>query len=141
MGVKRRSVTYATFQKWCRDFDRELQTLSWLECNTIYKDGGKIVTHLKCSICMKFEAKIKGRRNYSACWIDGADSLRTSNIQDHATAAQHIHASSLLRQERALAEGESVVSYVPIARALFTWNEGQRLMLRRKSYLFASILS
>ncbi len=59
---KRRSVTYATFQKWCRDFDRELQTLSWLDCNTIYKDGGEIVTHLKGSICTKLEAKIKGRR-------------------------------------------------------------------------------
>ncbi len=45
---QKRSVTYATFQKWCRDFDRELQTLSWLDCNTIYKDGKKIVTHLKC---------------------------------------------------------------------------------------------
>jgi len=129
---KRRSVTYATYQKWCRDFDRELQTMSWLDCSTTYKDGRKILTHLRCTTCAKFEARIKGRRNYSARWIDGADSLRTSNIRDHATSAQHIHATSLLRQEHALAKGESVVSYAPIAKALFTLDEGQRIMLRHK---------
>ncbi len=55
-----------------------------------------------------------------------------SNIRDHATATQHIQASSLLGQELVLAEGKSVVSYAPIAKALFTLNEGQRLMLRHK---------
>ncbi len=74
-GSQKRSVTYATFHKWCQDFDRELQALSWLDCNTIYKDGKKIVTHLNCSICTKFEAKIKVRKNYSARLIDGVDSL------------------------------------------------------------------
>ena len=30
--TKSRSVTYMTFQKWRRDYDREYSTMSWLDC-------------------------------------------------------------------------------------------------------------
>ncbi len=89
-GNKKRSVTYATFQKWCQDFDREIQTLSWLDCNTIfYKDGKKIVTHLKCSICTKFKANIKGRRNYSARWRWGGQSSNKQYSRPYDRSSTH----------------------------------------------------
>ena len=128
----KRSVAYTTFQNWRRDFDRELKTLSWLDCDTTYKGGKKIITHLKCITCTKFESRIRGRRNYSARWIDGADSLRTSNIRDHANSAQHFHATSLLQREQAAAQGQSLVSYAPIAKALCTLDEGEKVKLRHK---------
>jgi len=31
---KKRKVLYAMFEKWRRDFDRGLKTVSWLECET-----------------------------------------------------------------------------------------------------------
>ena len=49
----------------------------------------KIVAKLKCKVCVKFESKIAGRRNYSNKWIIGADSVRTSNIKEHTRTDQH----------------------------------------------------
>ena len=46
--------------------------------------GVKIVAKLKCKVCVKFESKIAGRRNYSNKWNVRADSVRTSNIKEHA---------------------------------------------------------
>ena len=34
-----RKVAYATFEKWRRDFDRDLQTVSWLECKSAVENG------------------------------------------------------------------------------------------------------
>ena len=56
----KRSVAFTTFQNWHRDFDRELKTLSWLDSDTTYKGGKKIITHLKCITCTKFESRIRG---------------------------------------------------------------------------------
>ena len=130
--MKKRSVSFATYQKWLQDFDRELKTLSWLECDTTFKGGKKIVTQLRCSVCSKFESRIEGRRNYSAKWIRGADSVRTSSIRDHANSDQHLHATSLLQRECASAEGRSLASFAPIAKALSTIPEDERVKLRYK---------
>ena len=45
----------------------------------------KIVAKLKFKVCVKFES------NYSNKWIVGADSVRTSNIKEHARTDQHAH--------------------------------------------------
>ena len=47
-------VAYATFEKWRNDFDRDLQTVSWLECESAVEIGTKVVRKLKCSVCGKF---------------------------------------------------------------------------------------
>ena len=60
----------------------------------------KIVAKLKCKVCVKFESKIAGRRNYSNKWIVGADSVRTSNIKEHARTDQHAHVRTINGQSK-----------------------------------------
>lgn len=81
---KKRKVAYTTFQKWKADLDHK-----WLWHWTEWK---KIVTNLRCVVCTEF---IASRRNFSEKWLLGADSVRTSNIRDHAKADQHMHSVHL----------------------------------------------
>ena len=39
--AKKRRVTHDTFMKWQREYDRELYTLSWLDCQSEFKHGKK----------------------------------------------------------------------------------------------------
>ena len=61
--------------------------------------GGTMVSKLKCGVCVKFQSVIERRRNYYDKWITGVDSVRTSNIRDHAKTDQHKHAMMLLKKE------------------------------------------
>ena len=69
--------------------------------------GERVVAKLRCKVCLKFKAKITGRRNYSDKWVMGADSFRSSNIKDHA------HAMLLLKKEHAVSAGLGPSSYAP----------------------------
>ena len=89
--TKKRRVDYATFQKWQRDLDREYQTMTWLDCSSEKERGKKVVVQLKCKVCSGFVEKIRGRKNFSEKWIVGADSVRVSNVRDHAQNDQHTH--------------------------------------------------
>ena len=91
-----------------------------------------MVTKLSCKVCRKFKSKIAGRRNYSNKWIVGADSVRTSNIKDHAGTDQHAHAMMLLKKEHAQSSGLSPSSYAPIAKALTVLPEDAKETLRKK---------
>ena len=62
-----------TFRKWREDFDKELKTVTWLECESELESGKKVVKKLNCSVCTKFQAKILSRRNFSDRWILGAE--------------------------------------------------------------------
>ena len=97
-GGKKRRVSYSTYIKWQREFDKECQTISWLDCDTIGK-GKRTVDRLKCKVCLKYKSRIESRRNYSDKWLVGAESVRTSNIRDHAHSDQHVYAMSLLYKE------------------------------------------
>ena len=78
---KKRKVSFATFEKWRRDFDCEFKTVSWLECESAVEGGTKVVRKLKCSVCGKFRSSLIHKRNFSDRWITGgADSICTSNI-------------------------------------------------------------
>ncbi|KAL5487067.1 hypothetical protein EMCRGX_G019626 [Ephydatia muelleri] len=112
--VKRRTVSHGTFLKWQKELDKEFKMLTWLQCEV----GGKNVTALKCSTCATFEKNITGRRNFSDKWIIGAESVRVSNIKDHAGTDQHKHAMILLTKQQAQARGEGPSTYAPIAKAL-----------------------
>ena len=129
---KRRKVMYSTYEKWRRDFDRECKTVTWLGCETEIAGGKRWVKRMHCTICKKYKERISGRRNYSERWISGADSLRTSNIRDHAHSDQHQHAMSLLQSEKAAVRGESISSFAPIAAMLSTLHDEERETLRRK---------
>ena len=53
--------------------------------------GKKFVTKLKCIVCFMHQDKIKGQKNFSEKWITGAESLNTSNLNDHAQYDQHTY--------------------------------------------------
>ena len=120
-----------TFHKWQEDFDKDLKTVTWLECESEL-ESGKVVKKLKCSVCTKFQAKILSRRNFSDRWIVGADSVRTSNIRDHAHSDQHEQAMCLLKRESAKAKGRSCYSYAPIAKTLSTLPDDEKERLQKK---------
>ena len=130
--AQKRSVTYETFKKWRTDLDRDHQTVSWLDCDTVSEGGKKVVQRLKCSVCSKFKVSIRGRRNFNDRWIVGADSVRTSNVKDHAQSDQHTHAMQLLKKEQGRAAGLGAASYAPIAQALSKLPAEERDRLKKK---------
>ena len=97
--AKRRKVKHETFKKWLKQYDTECQTVSWLDCETSVEGGSLVVTKLKCRMCTKFKDRIVGKRNFSNQWIAGAESVRTTNVLDHAKSDQHIHAMNLHKKE------------------------------------------
>ena len=138
---KRSAVLYETFKKWQRDFDKELQSLAWLDCVTTFQSGKKVVVALRCSICCRFKERIQSLRNFSDKWILGADSLRTSNIRDCSKTNQHVQAMRLLAKEHATARGDGPSSYAPILQAMSTLSDTEKTRLKRKfdiAYLVAT---
>lgn len=132
LPAKRRKVKHETYQKWVRQYDRDCQTVTWLDCETGIKGGVKVVTKLKCRVCTKYRDRILGRKNFSDKWISGADSVRTTNVLDHAKSDQHVHAMNLLRRKQAQARSVSVATYAPIVQSLNTMSEDERRKLRAK---------
>ena len=112
--------------------DKDCKTLSWLECETSGTTGKKTVETLMSKVCIQFQSKIAGRRNYSDKWILGALSVRTSNIRDHAKSDQHAHAMMLLKQSQARSKGLDTSTYAPIAMALQQMSESDKKSLRVK---------
>ena len=91
--------------------------------------GIKYVTKLKCRFCTVYKDRI---RNYSNKWIEGADSIRTTNICDHAKSEQHLHTMNLERKCLAQSVDESPASYAPIAWALTVISPEEMERLRVK---------
>ena len=106
---KKRTIQLDTFKKWQRDFDKEIKSITWLDCVT---SGKKEVVALRCTVCYRFKERIQSSRNFSDKWIVGADSLRTSNIRDHAKTNQHYLAMKLLEKELAIAKGDGLSTYL-----------------------------
>ena len=116
---KRRRVKYDTYKKWIVDYDRELQMMTWLNCETEIKHGKKLVTKLKSKVCLIYKEKLVGRKNFYDKWInEGADSIRTTNFRDHAKSDKHVHAMNLHRKQLAIDKGQGPASYTPIVSAL-----------------------
>ena len=131
-GARKRTIQFDTFKKWQRDFNKELKSLTWLECITQTHFGKKTVVALQCSVCCRFKERIEYSRNFSDKWIVGADSLHTSNIRDHAKIIQHCTAMSLLEKEHTIARGDGPSTYAPIARAIEKIPVTESARLRQK---------
>ena len=109
----KRKVQYAAFQKWQHEFDRDCKIVTWLDCEAVVEGGTKVVRKLKCMVCTRFRSQILRKQNFSDRWIDGADSVCTSNIRDHTSSKQHSHTMALLQREAAAATGQSSTSSAP----------------------------
>ena len=82
--AKKRCVEYSTLRKWQRKLDCELQTMLWLFYTSEMDGGKKVVSQLKCKVCIDFADGIRSSKNFSDKWIVGADFMRISNVCDHA---------------------------------------------------------
>jgi len=140
--AKKRSVSYSTYIKWRSELDKQCQTLSWLDCDLIGKDGKRTVDRLKCKVCLKYNSRIQSMRNHSDKWIVGADSVRTSNVRDHARSDQHQHAMSLYYKESgSTAKAAEASSSVNVCAMLQRLSESNRDRLRKQfdiAYFVAS---
>ena len=61
--AQRRKVKHGTYQKWVSQYDRNCQTMAWLDCDTAIERGVKLVTKLKCRVCAKYKDKIQINNN------------------------------------------------------------------------------
>ena len=102
--------------------------MSWLDCNA-EKEGAKKVDRLKCKVCTEFVDKIRGRKNFGELRVD---SVRISNVRDHAQNNQHAHAMSLLKKQRSQSAGLDPSSYAPIAEVFNKLSDAEREKLRVK---------
>lgn len=118
---KKRQFIRSTFDKWQREHDRKLQTLTWLRCNL---ESDKVhVANLCCSVCKKYEKSICSLKNFSSSWITGSTNLKLSNMLDHANSDVHKAAMTKLRADTARGRGESAVVSTPIGRLLSTLDQ------------------
>ena len=126
----RREVTFYTYKKWMTELDRSFHSLSWLDCDTRLIEGKKVVIKLKYKVCTKHKLRINGRKHFR---IEGTDSIRTSNIRDHANADQHIHAMEMEKREQAQAKGQpSIISPGSITEAFCKIGEQEWSRLKVK---------
>ena len=59
---KKRRVTVKTAEKWIRENDKEHNTATWLEFEKHDRD---YIATLKCSVCIRFEEKLRSLRNFT----------------------------------------------------------------------------
>ncbi len=109
---KRRAVTTKTVDKWIVEHDRTLNTSTWLE----YDQADRYhVASLRCKVCVLFEDKLTGFRNFNRAFIDGSTNLRTSSFVDHGKSDMHNRAMLLLKK----GVSKDVCEYAPIAKSFF----------------------
>ena len=75
---KKRLVSVATVDNWVLDHDKTLNTATWI---TYEKFDRHHLALLRCSVCKRFEERIKKSRNFSPAFIDGTSNLRTSSFK------------------------------------------------------------
>ena len=107
---KRRKVKSATVDKWILDYDKTLSTSTWMQYE---RSDRSHVSKIFCSICKRYEDRIKGSRNFNRAFIDGSANLRTSSFRDHAKSDMHERAMSLLKKE----QSSSITEYSPLFRS------------------------
>ncbi len=81
--------------QWIAGNDKALNTTTWLKYD---KTDRKHVAALKCSVCFRFNDKLRGARNFSQAYIVGSTNLRTSAFKEHAASDMHKRAMVLLKQ-------------------------------------------
>ena len=122
---KKREITVETVQKWIRDNDKELNTSVWLH---YVKSDQNHVDKLKCSVCVEFQGKLQGMRNYNAAFIDGSKNLRASSFKDHAATEMHTRAMQMFKRK----SSSDIAELSPIIRALHNLDKDSEMKLKRK---------
>ena len=110
---KKRGVSAKMVEKWIAENDKALSTSTWLKYD---KADCEYVATLKCSVCIEFQDKLRGMRNYSNAFIGRSKNLRASSFKDHSASDMHARAMLLLKKQ----SSSDVTEYAPIAKALHT---------------------
>ena len=84
---------------------------------------------MKCSICIRFQDKLRSDKNFNPAYILGSKNLQTSSFKDHATSDMHQHAMKLLKKSQSSGD---VSSYAPIAKALTTLDARTEETVKKK---------
>ena len=124
-ACKRRSITAKTVDKWIAENDKALNTTTWLQYE---RRDREYVASLKCSMCVRFQERLRGVRNYNPAFIVGSTNFRTSSFKDHARSDMHQRAMLLFRKSQT----SDVTEYAPIAKALATLDATSEKRLKRK---------
>ena len=109
--AKKRGVSAKTVQKWITESDREMSMSARLKYEKADRD---YVATLKCSMCIQFNEKLRGMRNYNPAFVVGLKNLRASSYTDHAATDMHKRAMLLSKKQ----SSSDVTEYAPIANAL-----------------------
>ena len=83
---KKRGLTTKTVDKWIADYDKTLNTTTWLKYDKV--DRGYVAT-LKCSVCFRFNDKLRSARNYNPAFIVDSTNLHASAFKEHAASDMH----------------------------------------------------
>ncbi len=114
---KRTKRHVATCEKWQRDFDRDYQSLLWLQYD-VDKADRSLVDTLYHEVCRTYKDKIRFSRNFSGVWVTGSTNHNSSNIVDHGNSAQHTACMAHMQAVSARAQNKPAESYAPIVRSL-----------------------
>ena len=82
----------------------------------------------QCSVCIRFQDKLRGIRNYSPVYVEGSKNLHASSFKDHAKSDMHQQAMLLYRKS----QSHDITEYAPIAKALSSLDAGSEKILVRK---------
>ena len=124
----RRQITVRTFEKWQGQYIPAHESLTWLQCDKDPSDK-TLISELWCEPCRKYEARMKGQKNFSNAWIRGTSNQRTSNVIDHASSNQHKTSMAYLKADLAKANNQS---FSPIAHSLMNMDATTRERMKRK---------
>ena len=130
---KKRGLTMKTVDKWIVDNDKTLNTTTWLKYDKVDRE---YVATLKCSVCFRFNDKLRSARNYNSTFVVGSTNLRASAFKEHAASDMHLRAMTLLKKS----QGSALVEYAPIAKMLSTLDDDAERKLKR-SASSSSVLS
>ena len=108
---KKRGLTMKTV-----DNDKTLNTTTWLKYDKVDRE---YVATLKCSVCFRFNDKLRSARNYNSAFVVGSTNLRASAFKEHAASDMHLRAMTLLKKS----QGSALVEYSPIAKMLSTLDD------------------
>ena len=97
-AVPSASVSVSTVQKWIRENDKAMQTMTWLKYKLCENDANHMAI-LSCSVCQQFDDKLRGMRNYSVAFVTGATNLRSSSFKDHGRTDMHCKAILLYHRK------------------------------------------
>ena len=122
---KQRALMVSTVKRWISENDEAFNTAAWL---TFEVSGWSVVTSLKCSVCSKFQDKLRGMRNFKLVFIDGSRNLWISSVKDHVSSDMHSRSMLLLKK----ASSSSVLDYAPIAKALHKLDAATEAMISKE---------